>query len=332
MSIKKDLDLGRKLLQQKHEQEEIDKLGIFRVGSGGVYIGPSTTGTCHRVALARFLGVQQPVEDSRQIMFSAGHGNEAIWKAELEALGKYVIKCEEEIPIEWLTEKGTKVSGRPDMVLFREIGIAEDPDTKETIKELEAVKGLEFKLVSSLWTARDVRFKKQPKLGHLIQAGHYSMKLGIPFELWYTNRVDFPIPDWAKKFFNNGDSCVELNPKGEPKKIGPFDQGFILDWDGGKLYYKAEDTGITEGFVPTMITQDGIENYFNYVDYLIQNKELGPRPENLSSTGEKCEWDQCNPQYCAFASCCDNHEKNFDKWVECVKTVGKDITKLVDKK
>jgi len=40
----------------------------------------------------------------------------------------------------------------------------------------------------------------EPKLVHLMQAGHYAWELGIPFQLWYTNRAEFAVGSgWEQK-------------------------------------------------------------------------------------------------------------------------------------
>jgi hypothetical protein len=96
----------------------------------------------------------------------------------------YCIKREEELNLELVLSSGRKVTGRPDMVVCLADGTP--------------IRGIELKSVCSLWTAIDAKVKGKPKVAHLIQAGHYSKMMNIPFEIWYTNRVEFSIPEAAR--------------------------------------------------------------------------------------------------------------------------------------
>jgi hypothetical protein len=317
---------GRANLLESENEKEKDKLGSYRIGSGGIFVSDTTAGTCHRIALARFLGIQQPIEKNRYIMFSAGRKNEDIWAEELRAQGKYTILREDECPVSFKTTAGTPVSGRPDMVLATKEPLP-TPDGKQDVTNTELVyrHGLEFKLVSSIWTARDVRFQGDPKFPHLIQTAAYSMQLNIPFSLCYTNRTDFTVPDWQKNVFTLDDECVEPDRSGKPGKVNPFDEIYTLDWEDDTLFYIQEKASLSEGFRPTQITKEGIKNYFDYLDYLRENNELGKRPINLKVTGEKLPWSKCDPKYCPFASVCDSKCEKLDEWIDKVALLGKDL-------
>jgi hypothetical protein len=319
--FRKLLDLGRRKQQEDHDVKEADKLNTYRVGSGGIFYNNSTVGCCHRVALARFYGIEQPISDDKQLMFSEGLGNEHLTQLDLEAGndGTYKLLREDYCPVSWTTAAGTQVTGRPDFVLA-------DKDNKY-------LAGLELKAICSIWTARDVYTNRQPKLGHLIQAGHYSYKLNIPFELLYISRVNHAIVgDWVKSFFaKNLSRAIELNDKGEPKNVLPFDSHFELEFNtnsGDTLCFRNLETKLSDGWTPSIVTKEGIDNYYAFLDYLRENKELGPRPNTVEIDGTPCKgWTNC--KYCEFAPMCDKSERNYERWFADIEKIGR---KLVSKK
>ncbi len=176
---------GTKQLVEEGKQLEILKQGILRGGSSGALIlGGKPIGECPRLAYGRFMGLdfKEEPDDSRQLMFSAGNRNEESWYEVLSKTYPHKILREEEIGIEHairLDKKMYKVTGRPDIVL---LDASENP-----------LVGIELKLICSLWTAKDVMVMGEPKTPHLIQAGFYSWKVGVPFELWYTSHVDWAV-------------------------------------------------------------------------------------------------------------------------------------------
>lgn len=131
---------------------------------------------------------------SRKLMFQAGVSNEDIWYDTIKDVWDGPILREEEVATYWKTKNGIEVTGRPDIVLCTDDARMSDEQT-----EPRPVVGIELKLVSALWTGRDALFEGKPKFNHLCQAAHYSWQLDIPFELWYTNRVDFATNDIANR-------------------------------------------------------------------------------------------------------------------------------------
>lgn len=316
------LEAGTKALADKAKTEESSKVGTLRGGTVGLVEptdkGLEVSGTCHRQAVLRFIGVdiKGAEEDStRDLMFAAGRTNEDSWLEVLSASWPGKILREEEVPIKWVTKKGTPVTGRPDIVLAEADG--------------KLVRGLELKLVSSLWTARTV-LQGKPKTGHLTQAAHYMWKLSeqsgyeVPFELWYTSRVDWHVMGWAQKHFPkhgeaNADYCeYSTNKDGEYeiKKVLPFTKGFELRFVKGQLHFR-EVGG--KKWVDTIISRDRIQQYYELVEDLAKQKQLGPRPINLDFAGQRENWKQCD--FCPLASTCDEYEsKGFETWLEQVKT------------
>lgn len=314
------LQAGSEALTEKSRQEEARKKGVLRGGSVGLAemtdAGIEVSGTCPRQAMLRFIGVDvKEMEDntSRDLMFAAGRTNEDSWQEVLQESWPGKILREEEVPVLWNTEKGTPISGRPDMVLA-------DSEGKEFVR------GLELKLVSSLWTARTV-IKGEPKTNHLIQTAHYMWRLSeqagyeVPFELWYTSRVDWHVMGWAQKHFPkhgtlNSELCeYSCNKDGEYeiKKVLPFAKGFEVRFSqDGQLQFR--EVGTTKKWLDTIISKSRIKMYYEHVEELAQSKSLGPRPVNLDYTGQKENWKQCG--FCPLAKICDEYEdKGFEVWL-----------------
>jgi len=320
----KDLILkAQQIVRDQGDHEEKLKVGTLRGGNtGSLLVDGSVLGKCGRLSLARALGINVSDADetdphSKELMFAAGHTNEDSWTYLLEKSWNGVIKREEEIPINWTLPGGTKVTGRPDIVLC-------DKDSKPVI-------GLELKLVSSLWTARDVRFKLEPKTDHLLQAGHYAWQLGIPFELWYTSRVNFAIMSFRQEYPKKGEPGSEYlsyNPKGEVKSTIPFLVGYELDWTKkGELIYRCVDPQLS--WQTTNITIDGIKKYYESVEQQLQDSSLtiSPRPANVKADGSKAPFNICN--YCALNDTCTKLEKKSDNVTVAawIKEVQKEIKK-----
>lgn len=351
--VKDIFEAGIRQMLDEDKTEEAGKTGVFRGGSAGIYMPGKkfVAGKCPRLSLLRYKGIKvEDIEPSRKLMFRAGLSNEDMWLETLKKTYTGVIKTEEDIPTKWTTSKGIDVTGRPDIVLGS--GTEED-----FIPEV----GIELKLVSSVWTARDVLFESRPKFDHLIQAAHYSWQLQIPFELWYTSRADYATndmvtrvlpnygtPKWhqlsqhmavghyrmvrskagnmykrrikeeefmqelARGNYGYREGCVLA----EPLKILPFAIGFTLDWtEDGRLRYTSTETG--ESGV-TIITQENIEAYYEFLGTMEDTDTLGPRPTELKGDGSVANFTKC--QYCPLEKVCDRSEKKgLTQWLDDVK-------------
>lgn len=288
---------------------EAGKAGTLRAGNTGVMTGKGeVVGACHRKTYLRMKGISgyDPVTFSKSLMFSAGVNNEDLWVEILEAAQEQglVIRREADIPIKWDCD-GIEVTGRPDVVLGTETDSVFTPSI-----------GLELKLVSSLWTARDVLFKGKPKVVHLMQAGHYAYQLGIPFELWYSCRTNFAITDYSesrffasKNFPKQGQTLSKYcsyNEKGQILNIEPFIHGYQIRWNNKEqLEYRAVNE---EKWVQTFITWNGIRSYYEYIARMEKDDTLGPRPTNKEADGTDGGFDLCDARYCPLSYVCDNHE------------------------
>lgn len=343
--IKELFEKGQQQLLDKAAKEESTKVGTLRAGNSSLLLPSGEfVGVCPNVTYLRFKGIViEPVDKSRDLMFDAGRRNEDHWVDVLKQSWDGIVLTESEVPIRWETTNGTQVTGRPDIVLCD--------------KDKNPVCGIELKLVSSLWTARDVYFQKKPKLNHLVQAAHYSWKLNVPFELWYTSRADFAITgDWVKNLFPKpgelgSEHCVyayyqegKLNPKtgknvkhkltkmeydlksamGERGlscdilKINPFTQGYLTDIHNGKLYYK--DAMLSNSsWIETLITLDDITRYYERITEMETLNQVQPTPKLLDVNGDKLNYTA--QQYCSLGDLCCGKcpEKQLDKWVDKIK-------------
>lgn len=331
---------GMQVDETEKEVSESGKVGNLRAGNTGVIDSAGNVlGKCQRKTWLRQLGIPSDSHSlDRLLMFSAGFASEDIWYDRLAKGWPGTILREEETPIEWFTSNGTKVTGRPDMVLcMPSIGESTAPQdgTSEELSEDHSPKlVLELKNVSSLWTARSVLFEGVPKFDHLAQAGHYSWQLGVPAKLCYSLYLDMPVMGWASKLFpQQGDKyseyCEYSEPKkgrssGEIKKVKPFLRIYDLKWTpNGQLLYRIEGSKGLDSWTVSPITISGIQKYYETVAELggpgqeYQVRELPPRPLTVKGNGEAENWSQCG--YCPLAEICDRYENSPGKWVEAVR-------------
>jgi len=179
---------GYEYKQQIAVQAESEKVGILRGGSAGVWVDnlKRFAGHCPAIAYLRYRGIALPdatPDLARQLMWDMGHTNEDSWLQLLKSMWPGRILVEEEIPVS-LEVAGVRVTGRPDLVLCAKDGTP--------------VRGLELKAIASLWTARHVLVRKQPKIAHVCQAAFYMLAFEaegktVPYEIWYTSRTAFEV-------------------------------------------------------------------------------------------------------------------------------------------
>lgn len=356
---------ARALTREQYVEKERLKLGNLRAGSSGMMSeNGEVAGGCVRKAHLRQLGIEvDPPTTDKLIMFDLGFASEDIVYQRLLATlpETHMILREEEIPISWLTSNGTPVTGRPDIVICAKpatsmlipngsginvnmlnmapgkiVYLGEPPQ----VAVLEGPKPellLELKSVHSLWTARDVLFNRHPKLANMIQAGHYMWKLGTPGKLIYSAYSQLGqgmagTDSWASKLFPRMgqpmSQYVEYNEsKGTIKHIRQFDQVYDLQFDQkGRLSFRVEGEADSK-FTRTLITQKSIEQYYEFVSKMTEEKKLGPRPSQIDALGDKASWKDCT--YCALQNVCDSHEKKgYDKWLHAVMA-SDDVEKIV---
>ena len=125
---------ARQHSRDKHRDGEVAKLGNLRAGTSGI-ISPDgdVAGSCIRKAHVRQLGLElENITEDKLIMFDLGFANEDVIYNKLKSIlpEGHTILREEEIPIEWTTTNGTKVTGRPDIVICEQVELdAEKTDS-----------------------------------------------------------------------------------------------------------------------------------------------------------------------------------------------------------
>jgi hypothetical protein len=164
-----------------------------------------------------------------------------------------------------------------------------------------------------------------------MQAGHYSWQLGIPFQLWYTNRAEFAIGSgWEQKTFPDAkDMLTDVVEFGEKKdqrsgrvfptkkKLLQFRQGYELEWTkGNQLKYRPIMADRQLDWTWTPITVQGIIDYYEAVVAQQEKKKLAPRPLQLKSDGSPGTFSSCD--YCPLKAVCDATESNYDQWLSAV--------------
>lgn len=319
------LKAGRQLERAKHREGDAAKLGTLRAGNSGMMSNSGDiAGSCHRRAHLRSLGleVEEP-DDSKLVMFQMGTANEdVVYRDLIHTSGPdEVILREEEIPTTWMTSNGTKVTGRPDMVVCRR-------DEGATVP----IWGIEIKSIASVWTTRDIIGTQQPKLEHLIQAGHYSWQIGVPFRLLYKQYgiQEIPFwkgqngPGWGQKLFPvqgaPGSEFIDY----EKGRVQPFEITYELSWANGTLRYRREypsqsgEAAGSEQWKRTLVDVESIRRYYEFTSRMAQDQELGPRPMTIDAVGKEKSWTGCS--YCPLQGTCDNYEDNgYSEWLEAVR-------------
>jgi hypothetical protein len=307
---------GIAALQRKHAEGEGAKLGNLRVGgTGALAYGGKVIGTCMRQGYLRQQGIDvKNAGEDREHMFAGGRANEDIWEelfsAAAESIPGLSWKREEEFPVNSATSNGTRITGRPDFVLFH---------------KGQPQRILELKLVSSLYTALDVGIALKPKLGHLLQAVHYSIRLGLPVELWYASRSDYHVPEFKKPAVPARSARVEYNWKKEAKKILPFLQGYAVNLTAqGQVTYRALPAGKE---THTIITKEGILEYFEQQSKMKETDALPPKPSKIGLDGMEAHFSLCD--YCVLKPTCVSYKgTSVKEWTSKVLAENADkVTK-----
>jgi hypothetical protein len=316
---------GCRTLIETHDAEDSEKCGSLRAGNAGMMDEDQDTGqliafggspsACPRRTYLRFLGIQERVDDRRvriQRMFDGGVASENSFRRRLEAglpEGYSTLK-EEDTPIRWKTRAGIDVTGRPDLVVL-------NPEKVRLV-------GVENKRMSSLWTATKVVFKQLPKTDHLVQAGHYSWKLGIPYELWYSSGVNFALPKPYSYLPKKEDDTplskmLDYWEDGRASGISVAEIGYRLRWnsEGFLEWQQVSDQGeaTQEEWTTSIVSQSRIQSFYEFVSRMQTEGVLGPRPESFSADGKEAEYSPC--KYCELQAVCEKHEgKGLNRWMK----------------
>lgn len=322
--------VARQMDKDEHKSGEQNKIGNLRAGSSGILTEQGeVAGSCLRKSHLRSLGIElEEISDDKYIMFELGYANEDEIYRKLNKAKQpnEIILREEEIPIEWTTTKGVKVTGRPDIVICA--GPTMDPEDPTPLDVVaynspKPILGLELKSVHSMWTARDVFFGAKPKLANMVQAAHYMWKLNVPYKLIYTSYSQLGqgmagADSWVAKQFpkmgQQGSHGVEYNEKkGTIKHIKQFEVAYDLKLDKfGRVHYKLEQE---DNWTASIVTTKDIERYFEHAAMIGSGGDLGPRPSAVDTLGNKANYSDCD--YCPLKLVCDksDKDKSEDKYV-----------------
>lgn len=357
------LKAGRQLLRAAHRAGDAAKLGNLRAGNSGIMSeNGDVAGACHRVAHLRALGIElEEPTDSKLVMFQMGTANEDVVYHDLvqTSAPDEVILREEEIPISWLTSNGTKVTGRPDMVICKKgeivsydykgesLTYTQTGDAGSTTYKITPKWGVELKSVASVWTSRDI-LSRHPKMANLIQAAHYSWKLGVPFRLMYKQYGIQEIPSWkgaggsagwTQKLFPRqgepGSECIDY----EKGRIQPYELTFELSWSrSGALRYREEGTGERDpvtgdirqdgSWTTTLVRTADIERFYEAASRIGETGDLGKRPLTIDSQGKEKSYSNCS--FCPLQKICDKVDKptkarpkmDYANWLSEVRTLS----------
>ncbi len=192
------------------------------------------------------------------------------------------------------------------------------------------VQALELKQVSSVNTAADVLFAGgKPKLAAALQAARYALCLGVPYQIWYTLPFVCPIPNWSflrGKFPSKGEPGSEFcdyGYDGSATKIQPCAVGYEMAWQSGTLFYRRVGT---EGWIQTVVTEQGLDDYWSFTLDRAATKDLGPRLELMDIHGKPEKWGSKTPcDYCDLQKQCHANEHDYDKWVEAMTALVPDV-------
>lgn len=327
---------GRKLHREKHLEQEVAKLGNLRAGNSGVMSEDGQfAGSCPRVAHLRQLGIElEPPDDSLLIMFQVGIANEDLIAFDLAhtAVPGEVVRREAEVPISWKTANGTPVTGRPDIVLGKELLVADEKAgaEKQFLPELL----LELKSIASVWTTRSVLIDREPKLNHLIQAAHYMWKLGsVPGRLiykqysiqeipaWEETRDGKKVPGWGRRLFEKADAEARKYIDREKGRIRPFELVYdLVIAEDGSVRYKQEE--VDGDWVDTIVNVLDIQRYYEFVSEMGPMSKLGSIPITVGTDGSTKRYTNCS--YCPLNTVCQSvkklkGEKQYSEWLDSVQ-------------
>jgi hypothetical protein len=303
--------------QKEHDAAEVEKLGSYRVGSSGIVMdGGTPTGTCPRKAYLRNKGIEfDEKELSDFLMMEQGVWNEEIWNEVLSKTWPGKIRRESEVPVTFHLDDGTKITGRPDLVLC-------DADGTPT-------HGLELKNASSVWTGRDVLTERMPKVDHLIQAGLYMYGLQIPFTLCYVSRSKYAVPTktWIERLFpkqgDPGSEWLEYNEKGGSKALKPFLSTFPLQITAAGMVQYHNDGKWHD----TIVSIPKIFEWYEAVHSMHSHDVLPARPATVKVDGKK-GFNPCDPAYCPLSDTCDRMEaQGKQAWEDAVRLYAASLSK-----
>lgn len=316
MNIRELFKRGIQIKDDKHNAESVHKKHNLRAGNTGFVYDNKLAGKCAREAVLRYYGVDSKYPLATKIMFAAGEQMENILIDRLAEAHDGQILTQDDTATEWDCN-GYKVTGSPDIVLADNKGYP--------------MFGIECKMISSLWTMRNVGpysfVGHVPYAGHLAQAAHYMRKLGekvgedyISWALVYISPVGWHVHTKDLRDSDCKNEEVIRNGYGQVYKIDPHLTIYYLTLDSeGRLSYRAETA---KAETKTVITLNGIEEYFRIVADCVTSKKLPERAININPLGKPLKWDFYQPEFCDYLDVYKQYESGkigFDELIEKAK-------------
>jgi hypothetical protein len=315
--------MGRDKLRLEHVANDKKKAGTLRAGNSGILTEQGEfAGCCPHATHLRQLGIEIEIPTpDKLIMFQMGVESENAVFRDLEASlpeGQVLLR-EEETAIEWETNNGTRVTGRPDGVIYsaqQEVVRVGDRVVK-TNTNLSPLYGIELKTVASFYTTKEVLLEGEPKLTALIQAAHYAWQLGVPYKLSYKNYVNQTVPgfkwvqpllqgvpEWAREHINyKGDYAIGIKP---------FETVFELDFDEqGYCWYRREGDKV---WTKSIIRWQDIRRYYEFISLIPETHKLGSKLHTVGVTGKKKSYSHCD-QYCPIHQGFSQYEHDYFLWL-----------------
>lgn len=271
--------------QEIHKEAERNRKPTLRGGSVGCLLDDGTAMGCSPLkALARYLGYQFAIPNKTFKIFDGGFANEHTWESKFKVAGTQ-FRCEEDYPLTYNIGEYV-VTGRPDIVVG------------DYHPEFIPTYGIELKSVASVGTAKKVFEDFKPKDDNFIQACHYMWKFGIPWVLVYSStsiQKDYEFAKWfydksGKRVMSIHNECGDKRQLFELNKdVAPQDIEFKIGLDDGTFYYLHPETGER---VNTLVTTQGIENYYKLVIEMIETKDISKgKLSQIDMFGKKIFYD-----------------------------------------
>lgn len=281
---------GDKVLQAEHLEGEKAKAGNLRGGDSGCVHQGEVYG-CHRKAIARNLGYNMPIDYNSYLFFANGYGQEEQLSHKLKA-GWGEVKSEDEVPVVWNLPSGRKVTGRPDF---------------ELLESGQAKLGVELKTICSANACKRTGLEHTPDAKHLCQAAHYMWQHNIPWVLTYISPSRFVV----NNFKNRATGHKELPDYPGVIKVDPFRAHFYLKFVDGVLHYQHPKTGQD---VETIVSVEGIQQYYQLIDECLTNKTLYFPPVSRYATGKAMPFNHV--RYCEYCTAAERADGNWDRWLD----------------
>lgn len=348
MNLIQKLFEGMQTRWQETKDKEVGTVATrYRGGNSGILMEDGVAvGECPKKALARFLGLYKDPDWDTQLMFDIGELNEVRWEDYLKRAGLDVRKADD--AIKWHTDAGTPVTGSPDALIYTDgvptMGIEHkhassmntarsvisgQPLLKHLIQTAHysmAMGDLPFTLLytsstnieGAEWKMKDANIPKpgQPR-SECCEYTYYKFtgKTRTSKDKHGKNKTIKLKQKINLDFVADADlSPAEIMAKydadfAELKYFRPFAIEFPTSWKEDTFHFYNGSK-----WVKTIITKERIRAFYNELDRMIKERDLGAVPYNLTATGESMPW--AHENYCDMCQLAEKHGNRYDLWLK----------------